>query len=83
MIDSRTRHLIDLALEEDAASRDLTSQAIFSPRHQSIAAITAVEPLVLCGVDVAAAVFARLDPTVRVRLRARDGARHSGLHFLA
>jgi nicotinate-nucleotide pyrophosphorylase (carboxylating) len=37
--------------------------------------VTAGEPLVLCGADVAAAVFARLDPSVRVRLRARDGAR--------
>jgi nicotinate-nucleotide pyrophosphorylase (carboxylating) len=75
MIDPRTGHLIDLALEEDAASRDLTSQAIFSPRHASVAVITVMEPLVLCGGDVAAAVFARLDPSVRVRVRARDGAR--------
>jgi nicotinate-nucleotide pyrophosphorylase (carboxylating) len=75
MIDPRTGHLIDLALEEDAASRDLTSQAIFSPRHGSVAVITVMEPLVLCGGDVAAAVFARLDPSVRVRVRARDGAR--------
>ena len=75
MIDSRTRHLIDLALEEDAASRDLTSQAIFTPRSQAVAVITAGEPIVLCGVDVAAAVFTRLDPSVRVRVRARDGAR--------
>ena len=75
MIDSGTSHLIDLALEEDAASRDLTSRAIFSPRHRSVAVITAGEPLVLCGVEVAAAVFDRLDPAVRVRVRARDGAR--------
>ena len=75
MIDARVRHLIDLALEEDAASRDVTSQAIFSPRHQSTATITSGEPLVLCGVDVAAAVFIRLDPAIRVRARARDGAR--------
>ena len=75
MIDSRVRHLIDLALEEDAASRDLTSQAIFSPRDRAVAVITAGEPLVLCGADVAAAVFTRLDPSVRVRGRARDGAR--------
>ena len=75
MIDSRTRLLIDLALEEDAAARDLTSQAIFPSRHRSRAVITAKEPLVLCGGDVAAAVFARLDPSLAVRVRARDGAR--------
>ncbi len=75
MIDSRVRQLIDLALDEDAAARDVTSQAIFSTRDRGRAVITAGESLVLCGADVAAAVFTRLDLSISVRLRARDGAR--------
>jgi nicotinate-nucleotide pyrophosphorylase (carboxylating) len=71
----RTDHLIDLALEEDAGLGDLTSRAIFSPRHRSRAVITAGHDLVVCGVDAAARVFTRADPALRVEVVARDGDR--------
>jgi nicotinate-nucleotide pyrophosphorylase (carboxylating) len=67
--------LIDLALEEDAGLGDITSQAIFPPGHRSSAEIEAGQDLVLCGGEVAARVFARLDPRLVVRLDARDGDR--------
>ena len=73
MITPRTDLLIDLALEEDAGLGDITSRAIFPARHRSRAVIDAKQDLVLCGVDVAARVFARLDPALKVRLLARDG----------
>ncbi len=69
----RTDHLIDLALDEDAGQGDLTSRAIFPEGHVSRAHISAGQDLVLCGVEVAARVFARVDPSVRVRVTARDG----------
>jgi nicotinate-nucleotide pyrophosphorylase (carboxylating) len=75
MITPRTEHLIDLALEEDAGLGDITSRAIFPPGHRSRAVIDAKQDLVLCGVDVAARVFARLDPALKIRLLARDGQR--------
>jgi len=71
----RTDHLIDLALEEDAGLGDLTSRAIFPPGHRSSAWIEAGQDLVLCGLEVAARVFVRLDPKLAVRLEARDGDR--------
>jgi nicotinate-nucleotide pyrophosphorylase (carboxylating) len=71
----RTDHLIELALEEDAGLGDLTGRAIFPPTHASQARIAAKQDLVLCGVDVAAAVFARVDPSLRVRRLAADGDR--------
>lgn len=74
MLDVRTHHLIDLALEEDAGLGDVTSRAIFPPRHRSRGVIGAKQDLVLCGVDVAAAVFARVDPALKVRVLAADGA---------
>lgn len=67
--------LIDLALDEDAGLGDLTSRAIFSPKHRSRAVVTAGEGLVLCGLEVAARVFARVDPAIGVRAVARDGER--------
>ena len=71
----RTDHLIELALEEDAGLGDLTGRAIFPPAHASTAYVAAGQELVLCGVDVAAAVFARVDPSLKVRRLAADGDR--------
>lgn len=73
MITARTEHLIDLALEEDAGLGDITSRAIFPPQHRSRAVVDAKQDLVLCGAQIAARVFAKLDPALRIRLLARDG----------
>jgi len=75
MTDVRTAHLIDLALEEDAGLGDLTSRAIFPVKHRSRAVIDARQDLVICGLEVAAAVFTRVDPALKVRLLANDGDR--------
>ena len=75
MLTPRTRHLIDLALEEDAGLGDITSRAIFPAAHRSRAVIDAKQDLVLCGLEVAAAVFARVDPALKTKLLARDGDR--------
>ncbi|MBL9202972.1 MAG: carboxylating nicotinate-nucleotide diphosphorylase, partial [Opitutaceae bacterium] len=75
MISPRTDHLIDLALEEDAGLGDVTSRAIFPAAHRSRAFIDAKQDLVVCGLDVAARVFARVDPALKTKLLARDGAR--------
>ena len=79
MITPRTDHLIDLALEEDAGLGDLTSRAIFPAAHRSRAVIDAKQDLVLCGLEVAARVFAKVDPALKTRLLASDGDRvHRG-----
>ncbi|MDP2138742.1 MAG: carboxylating nicotinate-nucleotide diphosphorylase [Candidatus Didemnitutus sp.] len=70
-----TDHLVELALEEDAGLGDVTSRAIFSPAHRSRGAIDARQDLVLCGVEIAARVFLRLDPALKTTLVARDGER--------
>jgi len=75
MLTPRTEHLIDLALEEDAGLGDVTSRAIFPARHRSKALIEAGHDLVVCGLDIAARVFARVDPNLKVRLTAKDGDR--------
>ena len=73
MLTPRTDQLIDLALEEDAGLGDITSRAIFSATHTSRAYIEAKQELVLCGVEIAARVFARVDPALQVKITARDG----------
>ena len=75
MITPRTDHLIDLALDEDAGLGDVTSRAIFPAKHTSRAFIEAKQDLVVCGLEVAARVFARVDPALKVALIAHDGER--------
>src|SRR5580704_7826683 len=67
--------LIDLALDEDAGMGDVTSRAIFPPAHRSRGIIEAREDLTLAGLEVAARVFARVDPRLKVALVGRDGSR--------
>jgi len=75
MMTPRTLHLIDLALEEDAGLGDVTSRAIFPGKHRSRAVIDAKQELVVCGLEIAAQVFQRVDPALKTRLVSRDGAR--------
>ena len=65
--------LIDLALEEDAAFGDVTSQSIFDAGHQSQARIEAREDMVVCGLEIAKRVFNRVDPALKVDLKTSDG----------
>jgi len=75
MLTPRTEHLIDLALEEDAGLGDITSRAIFPAKHRSVAVIDAKQDLVVCGLEVAARVFAKQDDKLKVKLLASDGDR--------
>jgi len=75
MLTPRTAHLIDLALDEDAGLGDVTSRAIFPATHHSRAFIETRQDLTLCGLTIAAAVFTRVDPALKVKLTATDGAR--------
>jgi len=65
--------LIDLALEEDAAFGDVTSQAIFPADHVSKAQILAREDMVICGLQIAKRVFRRIDPSVKVKFKVKEG----------
>jgi nicotinate-nucleotide pyrophosphorylase (carboxylating) len=75
MLTPRTAHLIDLGLDEDAGLGDLTSRAIFPATHCSRAFIEARQDLTLCGLTIAAAVFTRVNPALKVKLSLADGAR--------
>lgn len=75
MLTARTEHLIDLALEEDTGLGDVTSRTIFPAKHRSRAVIDAKQDLVVCGLEIAARVFAQTDPAIKTRLLARDGDR--------
>ena len=56
--------LIDLALEEDIGSGDITTNFLVDPEARSRGAVVAKEPLVVAGLAVAQKVFRRLDPEI-------------------
>ncbi|WP_428262570.1 carboxylating nicotinate-nucleotide diphosphorylase [Haliangium sp.] len=66
--------LIDLALDEDLGRGDVTTEAVVGASGQRLeAAIVARERLVVFGLDVAAAVFTRVDPEIAATPRVGDG----------
>ena len=67
--------LVDLALNEDLAGGDLTTEATVGLTDRAIARAVAHSPLVVCGGDVFARVFYRVDPGVRVERRVPEGQR--------
>jgi nicotinate-nucleotide pyrophosphorylase (carboxylating) len=71
----RIDHLIDLAIEEDAGLGDVTSRAIFTAKDQSRGYIDAKQDLVVCGLGIAARVFAKVDPLLKTAPLAQDGQR--------
>ncbi len=69
----RTDTLIELALAEDAANGDITSESMVPADHVSTASILAGEDLRLCGLEVARLVFERVDSALVVELKSADG----------
>ena len=68
--------LLDLALAEDIGPGDLTTTAVLGGVARSARArIIAKQQLVVCGNDLAAAVFKRLNSSLLYRIRINDGMR--------
>jgi nicotinate-nucleotide pyrophosphorylase (carboxylating) len=68
------RHLVELALQEDVGTGDLTSQAVIPEALGGRAAFVARAAGVLSALPAAAQVFATLDARVRFEPLLRDGA---------
>ena len=66
--------LVDRALEEDLAGNDVTTRALIPLALTGRAVVMTREPGILAGVDVAAAVFQRVDPSLSADALERDGA---------
>ena len=65
--------LIDRALAEDVGDGDATTEATVPAGAQGRATITKKAPGVISGLDVAEAVFLRLDPDARIDALAPEG----------
>jgi nicotinate-nucleotide pyrophosphorylase (carboxylating) len=67
--------VIRRALLEDLGRGDVTTDACVPPELAGSAELIARVPLVCAGLDVFEAVFAAVDPSVKVERRAKDGDR--------
>jgi nicotinate-nucleotide pyrophosphorylase (carboxylating) len=65
--------LIDRALAEDVGAGDATVEATVPAGARGVATITQKEPGVISGLDVAEAVFLRLDPAARIERLGPEG----------
>jgi nicotinate-nucleotide pyrophosphorylase (carboxylating) len=82
-MDDDTLELIDRALAEDVGDGDATALATVDADARARAQITQKAPGVISGLDVAAAVFRRLDPDARVERLGPEGAWREGGPVLA
>jgi nicotinate-nucleotide pyrophosphorylase (carboxylating) len=72
-MDQDTLALIDRALAEDVGDGDATAEATVDPAARARATITQKAPGVISGLEVAEAVFRRLDPHVRLERHVAEG----------
>ncbi|MDB5992680.1 MAG: nicotinate-nucleotide pyrophosphorylase [Herbaspirillum sp.] len=69
----QTDRLIDQWLSEDIGYCDLTAQVMIEAGETGAFVMNARETLIVAGVEVAARVFKRYDPTLEVTVRVKDG----------
>lgn len=65
--------LIDLALDEDLGRGDVTTASTVDADTQAVAILVARQDLVLYGLEVAEAVFTKVDPSVAFEALVADG----------
>lgn len=65
--------LIDLWLAEDVGYCDLTAQLMLDEQAQATLHMNAREPMVIAGIEVAAMIGRRYDPTLSMQVLVRDG----------
>ena len=65
---------IDVALREDIGAGDVTTDFFVSKSQQATARIVARERTILAGVETAAEVFRRVDPTLDIKIPQKDGS---------
>lgn len=70
-----TDRLIDQWLAEDIGGCDLTVQTMIDKDERGAFCMNAREPAIMAGVDVAAQVFRRYDPSLEVNVLVSDGER--------
>ena len=72
--DGISSRLIDLALEEDIGTGDITTQILIPPALKARAILLAKSEGILAGIGVARRVFLKLDPELKFKTLTTDGS---------
>jgi len=67
--------LVELAVSEDLGAGDVTTPLVVDASREGSAVIEARQPLVVCGLEIAFAVFRAVDPTIALAARIPDAER--------
>jgi nicotinate-nucleotide pyrophosphorylase (carboxylating) len=73
IIDAYIKNLIQQALKEDIGSRDITTSSIFHKSKNGEFVIIAKQEAVVCGLNIAEAVFDMLGPSTRFKPLVNEG----------
>ncbi len=65
--------IIELAVEEDFGLGDITTDNIFAPTDLIKASFIAKDDMVVCGGEVAKAVFCYVDPSIKFKMLKKEG----------
>ena len=68
-------NIIDLALAEDISHGDVTTEALIPPELQGKASILAKAKGIVAGGEIVKRVFLKVDPSLKVEVLIKDGAR--------
>ena len=73
MLDLNLNDLIEKSLKEDVGTGDITTLSTIDAKKEITGRFIAKEDGILCGMDVVRAVFAFVDPTIRLTVNKEDG----------
>lgn len=69
----QVEQIITLALNEDIGTGDITTLSTIPADKTALGRFVAKEDMILCGIDLAAHIFARVDPSIELKANFKDG----------
>lgn len=69
----QVEQIITLALNEDIGTGDITTLSTIPADKTALGRFVAKEDMILCGIDLAAHIFGRVDPSIELKANFKDG----------
>ena len=69
----QVEQIITLALNEDIGTGDLTTLSTIPADKTATGRFVAKEDMIICGIDLAAHIFGRVDPSIELKANFKDG----------
>ena len=69
----QVEQIITLALNEDIGTGDITTLSTITADKTATGRFVAKEDMIICGIDLAAHIFGRVDPSIELKANFKDG----------